>query len=132
MVIVDLHSSPRFGSQDELAPSPWVAGDQFCRSRVVLQCDSLEAVVDGDLHGQIVQLVVSVSHSEPGEERGYHVSAGGMRLDHDGLVCQVRPQTRGVHADGVTRHVGADTVIVTRVSVLCFTACFTAVNTTIG
>ena len=105
LVVVDLDSPTRLGSEDELAASPGVAGDQLGGPTVVLQRDGLEAIVDRDLHGQIVQLVVTVSHAEPGQQRGYHVSRGRVRLDHDGLVGQVGPQTRGIHADGVAGHV---------------------------
>ena len=51
------------------------------------------------LHGELVQLVVAVPHPEPGQQRGDHLPAGRGRRHHDRLVRQVRPQTRGVHAD---------------------------------
>ena len=43
--------------------------------------------------------MVAVPHPEPGQQRGDDLPAGRGRRHHDRLVRQVRPQTRGVHAD---------------------------------
>ena len=41
-----------------------------------------------------LQLVVPVPHPEPGQQRGVHLCARGVRRDHDGIVGQLSEWTR--------------------------------------
>ena len=105
LVVVYLDHPPGLGSQDELAAAPGVAGYELSRAAGVLQRDGLHGApaVDRHLHGEVVEVGVPVSHPEPGQQPRDDVPAGGVHTDHDRLVGQVRPETVGVHSDGVVQ-----------------------------